>query len=142
MSGLPGEMRALMAGQESNGRQPAQRNGHAPAVPAVCRCHRPLTAPEGAHWWPSRDPEPDGHIRVVAVYGEDPGFLRRVRVGGGWRTHGAGACYTESSPPRPWAQLGNCWAGAQHPVVDVTGWDSVADAVSDSAEELAQQQQD
>ncbi len=104
---------------------------------ASCRCHRPLSAPEGRHWWPRRDAEPDSSVTTVAVHGEDPWFLHRVRVDGGWHTRGAGSCYAESSPPKPWNQIGTCWAGAEHPVVDVTGWETV----SDSAEKLAYQQE-
>lgn len=134
MAGPQGDMSALLAGQGvprqmEPGTTPAERL----ATPAVCRCHRPLAAPDHQHWWPHQDPEPPDRVSVVAVYGEDPGFLRRVRVRGGWRTMGAGACYADSSPPRPWSELGSCWAGGTHPVVDVTGWEYV----SESAEQPA-----
>jgi len=130
---------ASRGGSAQNGhsdvRSPA--GGHPLRQAATCRCHRPLSAPEGRHWWPRRDAEPDSSIEMVAVHGEDPWFLHRVRMADGWRTHGAGSCYAESSPARPWAQIGTCWAGADHPVVDVTGWDTI----SDSAEKLAHQQE-
>jgi len=87
----------------------------------TCRCHRPLDAPPGSHWWPHRDPAPDERVQAVAIYRENPAFLRRVRVSGGWKTEGAGACHTAHTPPRPWAETGRCWAGTNHAVVEVAG---------------------
>ena len=86
----------------------------------LCRCHLPLEPPGGIHWWPRRDAEPETGVRAVALYGQDPGFLRRERVAGGWHTEGAGAAYPESTPPGPWARAGRCWAQVDHPVVDVS----------------------
>ena len=86
----------------------------------ICRCHRPLSPPPGPHWWPQRDPQPGPEVRVVAIYGENPEFLRRVRLNGGWRTAGSGAAHPDCTPPGPWLRTGQCWAGADHPVVDVT----------------------
>ena len=45
-----------------------------------CRCHRPLSSPDGRHWWPYRDAEPGPEVQVVALYGDEPGFLRMERV--------------------------------------------------------------
>lgn len=59
-------------------------------------------------------------MRAVALYGQDPGFLRRVRVAGGWRGAGAAAAYPEYTPPIPWPTVGRCWAEVDHPVADVT----------------------
>jgi hypothetical protein len=135
MAGRPGDVPVLSTGRAAHARS---ESGTAPAervdeLPAVCRCHRPLSAPDGPHWWPHQDAEPPDRVGVVAIYGEDPGFLRRVRVAGGWRTMGSGACHAGSGPPRPWEDLGACWAGAIHPVVDVTGWDRVSESAEKSA---------
>jgi hypothetical protein len=89
-------------------------------VADVCRCHCPFDPPVGPHWWPARDPEPGEHVRAVAIYGADPGFLRRVRVPGGWHSQGSGANHPDCTPPGPWARTGLCWDGVDHPVVDVT----------------------
>lgn len=86
----------------------------------TCRCHLPLDAPDGPHWWPSRDPEPGPEVQAVALLGCGPSFLRYGRVPGGWRTQGAAASYTNSTPPQPWAKLGRCWDGVEHAAVDVT----------------------
>lgn len=90
-----------------------------------------MDAPVAECWWPRRDPEPGLAVRAVALHGQDPEFLRRVRVPGGWHTEGAGAAYPECTPPAPWVQAGRCWAEAGHPVVDVTvflTWLDEADA--------------
>ncbi len=85
-----------------------------------CRCQLPLDPPIDRHWLPWRDPEPNSPVRAVALYGQDPGLLRRVRVAGGWHTEGVGAAYSECTPPGPWQRTGQCWAQVPHPVVDVT----------------------
>lgn len=59
-------------------------------------------------------------MRAVARYGQDPKLLRRVRVAGGWHGEGVAAAYPERTPPVPWPRAGRCWAGVDHPVVDVT----------------------
>ncbi len=85
-----------------------------------CRCRRPLTPPEGQHWWPHRDPEPGPEVRVVVVWGDKPHVLRSVRVEDGWHAQGFAAPYPEHTPPEPWTATGRCGAGSQHPVVDAT----------------------
>ncbi|MGI9002936.1 MAG: hypothetical protein ACR2GH_14960 [Pseudonocardia sp.] len=85
-----------------------------------CRCHRPLTAPDGQHWWPHRDPEPGPEVRVVVLWGDEPAFLRSVRVDGGWHAHGFATPRLDPTPPQPWTVTGRCWAGVHHPVVDAT----------------------
>ncbi len=84
------------------------------------RCHLPLTAPAGRRWLPWCDPEPGVAVLAVALYGEDPALLRRVRVPGGWHTQGSGANYPDCMPPRAWSAINRCWDGIQHPVVDAT----------------------
>ncbi|MGI9001268.1 MAG: hypothetical protein ACR2GH_06335 [Pseudonocardia sp.] len=79
-----------------------------------------MDSPEGPHWWASRDPEPGPEVLAVALLGRDPGFLRSVRVLGGWHTRGAAATYADLALPEPWAQVGCCWDGVEHPVLDVT----------------------
>jgi len=86
----------------------------------TCRCHLPLDPPFDRHWLPWRDPEPDSLVLAVALYGHDPAFLRRVRVTGGWHGQGSGSNHPQCTPPKPWADTGRCWAGEQHPVVDVS----------------------
>ena len=90
----------------------------------ICRCHLPLDPPldlpAGRYWWPRRDAEPGPAVQVVALYGVDPDFLRRVREPGGWRRRGHGANYPDSTPPGQWSEVGLCWAQVDHAVVDVT----------------------
>ncbi len=85
-----------------------------------CRCGLPVKPPSGPHWVPGRDVEPGPQVRAVALYGQDPGLIRRVRAPGGWHTEGAGAAHPESTPPGPWQRTGQCWAQVAHTVVDVT----------------------
>ncbi len=91
-----------------------------------CRCHRPLRPPSGQHWYPQLDPEPGPRVQAVALHGDDPQYLRRVRVPGGWHGRGHAANHPDATPPVAWAQTGQCWAGHEHPVIDVTA------ALSDS----------
>lgn len=93
------------------------------AVADFCRCHLPLDPPLQPAvrcWWPRREAEPGSHVRVVAMCGVDPRFLRRVREPGGWRSRGHGANHPDCTPPVPWSDVGSCWAGAEHAVVDAT----------------------
>jgi hypothetical protein len=85
-----------------------------------CRCHRKFSASGAPHWWPMRDPEPDAEVRVVAFVEDDPAVLRMVRVPGGWHGEGVAAPHPDLTGPEPWALVGQCWAGREHPVVDVT----------------------
>jgi len=93
-----------------------------PAGSMTCRCGLPLQPPNGECWRPGLDAEPASGVLAVALYGEDPGFLRRERVPGGWHTEGAAAAHPECTPPAPWQRTGICWAQVQHPVVDVTAY--------------------
>ena len=86
----------------------------------ACRCGLSLKPQLAGFWWPRRDPEPGPEVRGVALFGQDPGFLRRVRVAGGWHTEGSGAAHPGCTPPAPWQRTGQCWAQVAHPVVDVT----------------------
>lgn len=86
-----------------------------------CRCHLPLAPPDGPHWWPQRDPEPGERVLAVALYGQDAGFLRLVRLRGRWYRRGSGANHPDATGPVPWANAGRCWDGAHHAVVDATG---------------------
>ncbi len=86
-----------------------------------CRCQLPLVSPDGPHWWPQRDPEPGERVLAVALYGEDAGFLRLVRLLGRWYRRGSGANHPDVTEPVPWANAGQCWAEAHHAVVDATG---------------------
>jgi len=86
----------------------------------TCRCHLPLDPPFGPHWLPVRDLEPGPQVLAVALHGQSPTFLRRVRVFGGWHSEGLAAAHPEVTPPTPWVEVGRCWADEQHAVVDVT----------------------
>ena len=59
---------------------------------------------------------------AVALHGQDPRFLRRIRVQGGWRSRGLGAAHPDATPPAHWAEIGQRWAGEQHVVIDVTAF--------------------
>lgn len=89
-------------------------------VDGRCRCHRSLEPPSGQHWLPHSDPEPGPDIRVVVLCGDEPGFLRMVRVPGGWHRQGAATSYSDYTSPVPWSDAGRCWAGAEHPVLDAS----------------------
>jgi hypothetical protein len=89
-----------------------------------CQCHRVLSAPEAPHWFPMRDQEPGAEVRIVAFAEDDPAVLQMVRVLGGWHGQGVAAPHPELTSPEPWVLVGVCWAGRQHPVVDVTSWKS------------------
>lgn len=88
-----------------------------------CRCHLPLVPPTdtGPHWWPSRDPEPDPTVQAVTLVGQQPTFLRTERRGGKWYTAGAAAAHPESPQAKGWGDVGRCWDGIEHAVIDVTG---------------------
>lgn len=95
----------------------------------VCRCHLPVDPPDGigSHWWPSRHPEPDPTVQTVALVGQDPAFLRVERRRGKWYTAGHGQTHPDCPQPKGWGDVGWCWAGAEHAVIDVTtrqslGW--------------------
>jgi len=83
-----------------------------------CRCGLPLDPPNGRHWWPARDTEPDATVRSVVMVGQQPDHLRAERVDDGWHTRGLLANHAEHTPPRPWSELGRCWAGTKHAVVE------------------------
>lgn len=85
-----------------------------------CRCHLPLAPPDGPHWWPQRDPEPDERVLAVALYGQNPSLLRLVRLRDGWHRRGWGANHLDATPPVPWTGAGQCWAGVHHAAVDAT----------------------
>lgn len=88
----------------------------------LCRCHLSLNAPSDGRifWKPWQDPEPDTAVRAVALAGQDPRFLRSERRADGWHTEGHAAAHPEVSPSREWGDLGRCWAGSHHPIVDAT----------------------
>lgn len=87
-----------------------------------CRCSLPIGVPAEQHWWPAHNPEPDTSVRAVALVGQDPGFLRAERCEDGWHTYGLGAAHPDASPPRGWGDLGQCWDGVEHAVVDASDW--------------------
>ena len=85
-----------------------------------CRCGLPLEPPDGRYWQPtSGDPEPGPDVQALAICRQDPALLRWERVDGGWQCHGALAA-PYPTPPKPWVQVGHCWARGKHHVVDVT----------------------
>jgi len=91
----------------------------------VCHCHRSFGAPD-RYWRPMHDPEPGAEVRAVAFVEDDPSVLRMVRVPGGWHGQGVAAPHPELTGPEPWALAGQCWAGQEHPVVNVTDWSAGA----------------
>jgi hypothetical protein len=76
-------------------------------------------------------------VRVVVRYGEAPELRRAERVKNGWTEHGAKVnFYRDRTPPMPWAEVGTCWAGTHHPVVDGTGLRESAGHVASSVARL------
>jgi hypothetical protein len=86
-----------------------------------CRCGLALEPPADVkHWYPRREASPSW-VTVVVRYGEAPELRRAERVENGWTEHGPKVnFYSDRTPPMPWAEVGTCWVGTHHPVVDVT----------------------
>jgi hypothetical protein len=72
------------------------------------------------HWHPERQPEPP-QVSVVARWGEDPRLRRAARITyGKWAELGHMVnFYADRTPPLAWNEVGECWAGTRHPVVEV-----------------------
>jgi hypothetical protein len=87
-----------------------------------CRCGLSLEPPADVkHWHPTRE-APPSWVRVVVRYGEAPELRSAERVKNGWTEHGAKVnFYRDRTPPMRWAEVGTCWVGTHHPVVEVTG---------------------
>jgi hypothetical protein len=90
-----------------------------PAAPE-CSCGLPIEPPTWvAHWHSDKDPEPTG-VDAVARYGQSPQLRRAVRVPGGWAEVGSLVnFYIDRTPPLSWREVGTCWAGVRHPLVEV-----------------------
>jgi hypothetical protein len=83
-----------------------------------CTCHLPLLAPRGGtSWQPARDPEPTSVSTVVRV-GDDPVLRRAVRVPSGWMERGVMVDGTGRPAVIPWSQVGYCWFGRSHLVIE------------------------
>lgn len=96
-----------------------------PSPVSECSCYRSFLTPVGrTSWRPTRDREPTAEVRVVAFDGDDPAVLRMVRVPDGWHARGIAAPHPNRTGPELWTSVGQCWAGREHPVVDVTDWDA------------------
>lgn len=89
----------------------------------LCRCGLPTTPPIGINWWrPDQDAEPGPRIRAVVRCGDRPDLRRLERASGsdGWTEQGVMVSfYEDRTPPMSWSDVGQCWAGTQHPVVAV-----------------------
>jgi len=110
-----------------------RRSGGGDVAERFCRCHLPLDPPQEQHWWPTDEPEPDTTVHAVAMAGSHPWFLRSERREDGWHTAGCGAAHPDSTPARGWGDVGSCWAGIHHAVVDVSAWLSAARAPNQTA---------
>ena len=53
--------------------------------------------------------------------GRDPALLRSERTGNGWRTAGLFAAHPGHLTPKGWGDVGRCWDGVEHAVIDITG---------------------
>ena len=65
---------------------------------------------------PATDPEPDTSVTALVRYGDPPSLRRWERTGTGlWAQHGSiiGLFYPRT-PPLPWSEIAECWAGTQH----------------------------
>jgi nitrogen fixation protein len=83
-----------------------------------CPCYLSLVPPAGiVSYQPRRDLEPPGVQAVIRV-GDEPKFRQAIRVEGGWREDGASVRCGRPAVI-PWRDVGNCWAGKSHPVVEV-----------------------
>ena len=83
-----------------------------------CECFLFLRAPDDVKVWrPTRDGDPGPTVGVVVRYGDRPEYRRVVRVAGGWQEDGSSVrCGWPAVIP--WRDVGNCWAGKSHPVVE------------------------
>jgi len=59
---------------------------------------------------------------MIVLNGDDPQSMRIMRVPGGWHAQGTAASHPELTAPEPWTEVGLCWAGREHPVVDATNY--------------------
>jgi hypothetical protein len=64
--------------------------------------------------------EPGPEVRVLVRYGDRPAYRRVVRVAGGWQEEGASVRCGRPAVI-PWRDVGNCWAGKSHPMVEPDG---------------------
>lgn len=82
-----------------------------------CECFLVLHAPaEVTAWRPTRDNDPGPAVQVVVRYGDRPEYRRVGRVAGGWQEDGSSVRCGRPAVI-PWREVGNCWAGKSHPVV-------------------------
>jgi DNA-binding PadR family transcriptional regulator len=83
------------------------------SVRCLCRLElRPPPPNDRWSWWPNRDPEPE-HVRAVVRYGQLSALYAAVRQSNGrWLARNERAT-------RPWREVGLCWAGNPHMVVEV-----------------------
>lgn len=86
----------------------------------TCRCHLPFGPPDGPHWWPLHDPEPDQRVSAVALAGDNPRLMYLVRRPEGWSQQGVRVYHPDVIRPMPWTDVGRCWDGVHHAVVDAT----------------------
>lgn len=84
--------------------------------PTRCRCHLeldPKPSTDRRSWWPDRHNEPGPDVKAVVRYGASPQLFRAIRGRDGWREQGE--LYA-----KPWSEVGLCWAGNCHLVVETT----------------------
>jgi hypothetical protein len=88
----------------------------------TCACGLSLDdPPSGPFWRPEKDLEPPKRVREVVRWGESANMRVAVRVDDGWVEHGALVnYYRDRTPPMPWSQVGDCWAGNSHAVVPIS----------------------
>ncbi len=83
-----------------------------------CECFLVLHVPTGIKAWrPTREDDPSPAVKVVVRYGDRPEYRRVVRVASGWREDGSSVRCGRPAVI-PWRDVGNCWAGKSHPVVE------------------------
>lgn len=83
---------------------------------ARCCCRlelHPQPPSDRRWWWPNRDPEPPEHVRAVVRYGQLSALYTATRQSDGrWQARNEGMT-------RPWREIGLCWVGTPHMVVEV-----------------------
>ena len=87
-----------------------------------CPCGAFTGTPFGQPYYePTTDPEPGASVTALVRYGDIPSLRRWERTDNGrWTQHGTmiGLFYPRT-PPLPWPETAECWAGTTHMLIAI-----------------------